>query len=960
MLHLPTRPLLSFFKVHILIIFLALFPGVVPQAMSSGAQAETADIRIQLRWLHQFQFAGYYAAIEQGYYREAGLNVTLLEGGGGKNTIEEVLSGNANYGVTNSEVLLHRLNGQPLVAVAAIFQRSPLVFLSRKETGISVPQDLHNRIVKMSRTSRDIELQAMLHGEGIALDKLILLEEVATYSDYFDYNIDVLAAYITNQPYYLKEKGIPYTIISPTTYGIDFYGDCLFTTETEAKNNPERVEAFRDATIRGWYYALEHKEEIIDLILEQYKSSKSREHLQYEAAEIEKLILSDLVTIGHMNPGRWQHIASIFEQFGLTDPPFSLDGFLFSPHEEHLPGWIYRLLLTLGVISCIVTIGLIILFFFNRRLQKEITIRRHTEKALQESEKALHLYSRQIEQFSLSAASILSIRDEKLLFAEMSKAIIDLSDFRRVLILLFKDEPPYRDLIASAGISEEVLAKIRMTHLPKSWYDDIFNLGIKLGQMSYYVPHTMKSILNQESIFYGEGPLPEKEGAWHPADNLFVRMNNEQGDLVGVISVDTSKSLAKPTDETVRPLEVYAALISQIIFLKREYTRRQQLEQRLRFSQKLEALGNLTGGIAHDFNNILGIIIGNSELALLDTPESSPGYHNIVEIRNACTRARDIVQHLLMFNRKSDKDLHVVSATDLLLDSLKFLSTTIPPNVELVKRIETFDEQVMADPPQFYQALLNLFTNAIQAMEEEGGRLTISARTEIVQSPMKCSTGELVPGRYVRLQVIDTGHGIAPELVERIFDPYYTTREFGKGTGMGLSIVHGIIQSHNGCILVTSEPDKGTTFTIYLPVIEKKEEESVIGPPPHGSETILLVDDDLPLLEVSTRMLEKLGYRVISIADPYQALTILEDSLQRIDMLITDMTMPGMDGKELALRALKCKPRLPVFLCTGYSDTIDEEEATRLGIRRYLEKPVDPVELANAIRDVFDTRDVKV
>jgi len=938
-----------------IVLLLFLFGSWTDLARASEAVAETTSIRLQLRWLHQFQFAGYYAAIQEGYYDEVGLQVTLIEGGKGKETINEVINGHADYGVTNSEVLLQRLNGKPLVTVAAIFQHSPLVFVTRKSSGLTLPQDLSGKIVKMSRTSRDIELQAMLHGEGVNFDKIIFLEDVASYDDYFDPNIDVLAAYITNQPYYLKEKKIPYAIISPSSYGIDFYGDCLFTTENEARDNPARVQAFRDATVKGWKYALSHKEEIIDLILNTYQSKKSREHLQYEADEIEKLIMADLVDIGHMNPGRWEHIAKVFHQFHLIPDNYSLDGFLFTGKREGLPAWTYRALLILGAITVLITIGCIVLFFFNRKLQSEIAIRKTAEGALHQSERALQNYSKQIEQFSLSAASILSIRDERTLFAEMSKAIIELSDFKRVLILLFQDEPPFRELIGSAGISNEVLAKVKMTNLPQSWYDDIFELGIKLGHMSYYLPHSLKSILNQEAVFYGEGPLPDREDMWHPSDNLFVKMNNEKGELIGVISVDTSKSGARPTDEVVRPLEVYAGLISQIIVLKREHRRIQQLEQQLRFSQKLEALGNLTGGIAHDFNNILGIIIGNVELALLDTAESQPTYHNLSEIRSACNRARDIVQHLLMFNRKSEKELRPVAVADLLRDSLRFLRTTVPPNITLVSEIQSLDEHVLADPPQIYQALLNLFTNSVQAMDDTGGILTIATKVESLHAPLKSATGDIPPGHYIRLSISDTGHGIAPQLVEKIFDPYYTTREFGKGTGMGLSIVHGIIQSHNGAIMVRSTPERGTTFTIYLPVIEKNTEEkqTVAAPLPGGNETILLVDDDEALLEVGMLMLKKLGYTVITYAEPAQALEYFRQHADHIHLLITDMTMPVMSGRELAEKSLEIKPDLPVFLCTGYSDKMDEREATRIGISRYFEKPLDPVIFSAAIRNVL-------
>lgn len=925
-------------------------------AFGDDVESASNAVRLQLRWHHQFQFAGYYAAIEKGYYRAAGLEVTLVEGGKEKDTINEVVNGNAQYGVTNSELLLQRLNGKPLVVLAAIFQHSPLVFIARKDTGITFPQDLSGKVVKMSRTSRDIELQAMLQGEGIGFDKVVLLEDIASNEDYFDPKIDALAAYITNQPYFLKEKNIPYNIIFPSSYGIDFYGDCLFTSEEEVKNNPERVRAIRDATLEGWKYALANQTEIINLIKEKYKSDKSVGHLRYEAEEITKLIMPDLVEIGHINPGRWEHIAKVFRQFNLVPDGYSLDDFIFSPEEEKLPQWLVKVLVPLAVVSILITIGAVVLFLFNHRLQKEVAVRRRAEHALQQSESTLLTYSRQLEQFSLSAASMLSIRDEKVLFDEMSKAIVDLSDYKRVLILLFKDEPPYRELIGSAGISPEIIAKVQEITLSKRSYDNIFRHGSRLGKFSYYVPHTMKHILNQEAVFYGEGPPPDDDNHWHPADNLFVRMQNEQGELTGIISVDNSKSGAKPTDEIVRPLEIYASLLSQIIILKREHARRQQLEQKVRFSQKLEALGNLTGGIAHDFNNILGIIIGNTELAMLDTPESYVTFHNLSEIKIACHRARDIVQHLLMFSRKSDKELRPVFAADMLRDALRFLRTAVPPNIELVNRIETMDERILADPPRIYQALLNLFTNAIQAMEDSNGRLTFAAATEIRALPLKSTTRDMPPGRYVRLQITDTGHGIAPHLQEKIFDPYYTTREFGKGTGMGLSIVHGIIQSHNGVISVQSNPDKGTTFTIYLPVIAREEREHAATGPvlPGGKETILLVDDDEPLLEVGRMMLHKLGYSVVAKSSPEAALDIFRLNPERFQLLVTDMTMPGLSGSMLAEKVLEIRPDLPVFLCTGYSDKIDEQQATRIGITRYFEKPLEPVMFTAAIRQVLD------
>lgn len=941
-------------SIHLLVLIFCLycFPTIVQASYNDGDESK---IRLQLRWYHQFQFAGYYAAIEKGYYNDAGFDVTLIEGGSGKNTIDEVTQGNADYGVTNSELLLHRLNGKPLVVLASIFQHSPLVFVTRKDSGISTPQDLSGKFVKMSRSSRDIELHATLHGEGINFDKLILLDGFASYNDYFDASIDALAAYITNQPYYLKKNNIDYTIIRPASYGIDFYGDCLFTTEQEVKLHPERVAAFRKATLQGWEYALANPFEIIDLIIKKYKSKKDKEHLIYEAEEMRKLILPDLVNIGHMNPGRWQHIAETFHDFNLVPTDYTIDGFMYNPQKEVMPPWLFRALLTLAFITFAISTVTLLLLLFNRRLKKEIAERKITEQALQLSEQKLQNYSRQTEQFSLSAASILSIRDEKVLFAEISKAIVEHSDFKRVLISLFKEEPPFRELIGFAGVPYDIIEKVRNTELQADWFSDIFSLGTKLGQCSYYVPHTLKDILNQEAIIYGNGPAPSTDSKWHPEDNLFVRMNDENGEFIGIISVDTSKSGEKPTDEVVRPLEIYASLISSIIILKREHTRRHQLEHQLRHSQKMEAIGKLTGGIAHDFNNILGIIIGNAELALLDTPEWNSSHKNLNEIKSACLRAKDIVQHLLTFSRKSDHELRRVNISKVLQDSLKFLKATIPPDVELINQIEMIEEDVYADPPQLYQVLLNLCTNAVHAMEDQGGTLSISATQEIVKTPLKNSTHVLNPGNYVRIDVADSGSGIDQVLLDKIFDPYYTTKDLGQGTGLGLSIVHGIILNHNGSINVTSNPGEGSCFSIYLPTVPGNP-VSTSQDFKHFSANdgrIMLVDDDQELLTVTSLMLQKLGYSVESFESPRIALEKFINNPHSIDLLITDMTMPGINGGELAARFLEIREDLPIFLCTGYSDKIDEQLAVGMGISKYFEKPINSAELAQAIQQVI-------
>ncbi len=340
------------------------------------------SVVLQLRWFHQFQFAGYYAAVEKGFYREAGLEVTLREGGYDTDTTEEVLNCRADYGVTNSEIILHRLSGKPLVVLAAIFQHSPLVLVTRKDSGIATPQDLIGSRVKMTKKKRGAELHAIFLSEGVSLDQIDMIEDSVVANNYFNETIDALSAYITNEPYYLEQRGIPFSVIRPLSYGIDFYGDCLFTSEQELRKYPERVNAFREASLRGWEYAMKNPEEIIDVILSKYNSDKTRDHLRFEAEKMRELVLPELIETGFMNPGRWRHIADTFVRLGMLEPGFSLDGFIYDPN----PGPdLTRLYQALGVtlfVSFLTALGLVILIIFNRRLHREINERKQAEEKL--------------------------------------------------------------------------------------------------------------------------------------------------------------------------------------------------------------------------------------------------------------------------------------------------------------------------------------------------------------------------------------------------------------------------------------------------------------------------------------------------------------------------------------------------------------------------------------------------
>jgi diguanylate cyclase (GGDEF)-like protein len=337
-------------------------------------------IDFQLRWHHQFQFAGYYAALEQGYYREEGLDVRLHEGAPGRTPVEEVLAGRAQYAESNSEVLYSRMQGKPLVALAAIFQHSPSVLIARKDSGITTPHDLIGKKVMLMNTSTDADFLAMLVHEGIKPESINIIPSSYDFNDLISGKVDAFNSYLTNEPYLLKQRGIDYTVINPSSYSIDFYSDILFTTEQELKEHPERVEAFRRATLKGWHFAMDHPSEVIQLLISKYKVQKSREHLLFEADAMAPLVVPDLVELGHMNPERWKRMTNAFISAGMGKQDFSLEGFIYDPHPAEEIEKLKKTVITVSIFGGAGLILAAIFFWGWLRLKKEIDLRKVAEE----------------------------------------------------------------------------------------------------------------------------------------------------------------------------------------------------------------------------------------------------------------------------------------------------------------------------------------------------------------------------------------------------------------------------------------------------------------------------------------------------------------------------------------------------------------------------------------------------
>jgi PAS domain S-box-containing protein len=438
------------------------------------------------------------------------------------------------------------------------------------------------------------------------------------------------------------------------------------------------------------------------------------------------------------------------------------------------------------------------------------------------------------------------------------------------------------------------------------------------------------------------------------ADDLSVLKGGRSIKVVEDLNGRTFETTKFPIQQVGKP-PMLAGFTIDITERRQADDQREKLEAQLRQAQKMEAIGSLAGGIAHDFNNILSVIIGNAEILKM-TDISFSSIDEVDQILVASKRARDLVRQILAFSRQGEQQKILMSLKPVVKETIEFLRASIPSSIQLKHYINPDAGTILADPTQVQQVLMNLCTNAAQAMEKDGGVLRVELDNIQLSEKDKLIDPEAEPGNYLRITVSDTGHGIAQEVLPRIFDPYFTTKGPDKGTGLGLAVVHGIVRSHGGIVKVYSEVGKGTAFHVFFPRSDGavKKEEKAEQKLPIGIERILVVDDELHLLEMYQRMLGLLGYLVDTRASPIEAIEALRSNPMKYELILTDMTMPQMNGFNLAKKIMEIRPGLPVVLCTGFSDQINEEKARSAGILGFLLKPVLFHDLANTLRKALD------
>ncbi len=439
----------------------------------------------------------------------------------------------------------------------------------------------------------------------------------------------------------------------------------------------------------------------------------------------------------------------------------------------------------------------------------------------------------------------------------------------------------------------------------------------------------------------------------------------------GVLSrADEYRGLRK--DGSIFDVEVMSNFIrdskgtpTEAIIVSRDITERKQVEEerkkmqaQLQQALKMEAIGTLAGGIAHDFNNILGAILGYTEMAYEDSLSDSVNPDDLNQILLASLRAKELVKQILAFSRQTVTEERVLQPAIIVRETIEMLRASLPTTIDIQKNIDPDNVGlVLADPTQIHQIITNLCTNAFHAMEETGGSLNISLKNQELTSADLVSEAHVRPGDFVEISVSDTGPGIAPEIMDKVFDPFFTTKEVGVGTGMGLSIIHGIAKKTGGFVSCKSSLGEGTTFLVYLPV------HTLTAPPESnttffelsqtGFERILFIDDEEMLAKMGKTMLERLGYRVTVETSSLEALKIIQNQPDRFDLIITDQTMPGMTGSDLAQHILQIRPEMPIILCTGFSNQISEKEAKPYGIKGFAFKPLAKKDLSDLVRKVL-------
>ena len=967
-------------------------------------------VTLHLKWSHAFQFAGYYAAQAKGYYAAEGLDVAFREAGPKQLPLPTVEGGEAEFGVSDMEVFQAYQEGRPLVTLGVVFQHSPYVVIALRKSGITRPSDLAGRQVMFAGNQGQMEIFAMLQSEGIQPGAMKAVPHSWNLDDLVTGKVDAISAYITDEPFTLEAKGAELNLIRPVDYGIDFYGDLLFTTRAFAENNPELTDRFRRASFRGWEYAMEHPAEIIDLILTLQgvkERGVTRTKLENEAKSMKGLVLPGLVDAGHVNPGRFERIAQTAVNLGILKSVRDPKDFLFEPSRPLGAVWLKWTGFGLAALfACALIAGLWIIQLRRkvasrtRSLQEEVEHRREAEANLAEREQRFRLlveflpagavYIDDTGFYANAAVEHLTGYDRaELATFEAWLGILDPQGGQRIhrAYTSKRDTHPVTPLTAEVirrdGGRRHVEISMRMLPTCEVWLVLDVTSRVEAEQARRASEDRYRGIYQNspdlikvlrvmpEGEFLFEGVNPSFAATFGVTSTQVAGKSPQDclpkevadfilGNLMRCVAAGHNLTyeevLNLPTGRRVLltqlvPIRDPEGCIYLLAGISRDITEERQSQDALRQAQKLESLGVLAGGIAHDFNNLLSAILGNLNLAQIKLPQGSASEPYLKNMESTILRAADLTRQMLAYSGKGKFVVEPLDLSHMVEEITHLLSVSISKKVLLRYDLPPGLPAIEADASQVQQVIMNLVTNASEAIGDKEGLITIvTGARELDKKAMDFlfAGQELAPGRFVTLQVSDTGCGMSAETLARIFDPFFTTKAAGRG--LGLSAMLGILRGHQAGIKIYSEPGKGSTFQVYFRALSTAVPlaDKVLPTIPISFQgKVLLVDDEPDLRASIADMLRHLGFEIVAVEDGQEALERFRPG--EFALVLMDLTMPRMDGKEAFRRMKELDPGVRVVLSSGYNEQEAIQQFLGRGLAGFIQKPYQLATLIAAL-----------